>query len=434
MKHYFKQAWNILKQNPFYGIIYIAGTGISVALIMMLVIVLNIKTANIYPETTRDRMLIVKYGEIIDRDGRPSVSRLSLGMMEKCIYSLQTAEALTVVYDVRGEISIQPDNSAEQLKATAKYVDTGFWNVFSFHFIDGKPFVEADMQSGIKTAVICESTARQLFGTTQATGKYLSINFDSYQICGVVKDVPYLADKAYAQFWIPYTAHPNLNHSWQWSAGTLGSFVAYVVAPSTKELKKVRDEIRTNIDRYASSITDVRFSVKGQPDTQWISLFRLSNQLNINANKIVTLYGLLFFVLMLIPAVSISGMIDSQMDNRISEFGIRRAFGAHRQGIVRQLIFENFLLTAIGAAFGLLLSYILVFFFRKWIIHIGTAQIFVSAIPQNVDVGLSTSMLLNFTIFGIVLCVCTLLNLMIIIIPAWRTARQQIIYSLNYKK
>lgn len=431
---YFKQAWQILKQNPFYGIIYIIGTGISVALIMMLVIVLNIKTANIYPETARDRMLIVKYGEIIRKDGRPNVSRLSLDMMKQCIYSLQTTGTYTVVYDVFGEILIQPDNSTEQLKATAKYVDPGFWNVFSFHFMDGKPFNEADMQSGIKTVVICESTARQLFGTTEVTGKHLSINFDTYQICGVVKDVPYLADKAYAQFWIPYTAHPSLTTSWPWSSGTLGSFVAYVVAPSTKEVKKVRDEIRTNIDRFASSVTDVTFSAKGQPDTQWVSLFRLSNRLNIDANKIVAMYGLLFFTLLLIPAVSISGMTDSQMDNRMSEFGIRRTFGAYRQGIVRQLIFENFLFTAIGAVFGLLLSYILLLFFRKWIIHIGTAQIFVSAVPQGADVGLTPSMLLNFPVFGVVLCICILLNLMITVIPAWRTSRRQIIYALNHKK
>ena len=435
MIQYFKQAWNLIKQNRFYSTIYILATGFSISMIMALAIVLYIKTANVYPETGRDRMLIMKYGETMNGDSRGQ-SRLSFETIQKCIYSLQTAEAVSAVYDVWPDISIQPDNSPEQIPAKAKYVDTGFWSVFSFLFIDGKPFTEADMQSGINTVVISESFARQLFGTSEATGKQISINFNSYRICGVVKDVSYIADKTYAQCWIPYTAHPNLSPAWEqeFYENTLGSFTGYALAPSKSEVNTVRGEILSNVNRYASSLKYVTFNVYGQPDTHLISLFRLSNRMDIDATKIFLQYFLLILVFLLIPAIGLSGMTDSQMDKRLSEIGIRRSFGATRKSVIKQLITENLLLTFLGGITGLLFSYFFVYTFRRWIIHIGTGQVFANAVPQGVDVALSPSMFMNYTVFGFSFFICLILNIMITVFPAWHASRQQIVYSINTKK
>ncbi|MDR1406928.1 MAG: ABC transporter permease, partial [Tannerella sp.] len=56
---YFRQAWNIIRQERLFSFIYIAGTGLSITVVMALSIVFYIKLANIYPETNRDRMLVV---------------------------------------------------------------------------------------------------------------------------------------------------------------------------------------------------------------------------------------------------------------------------------------------------------------------------------------------------------------------------------------
>jgi len=433
---YFKQAWEILKQNRFYSTIYVLATGFSISMIMVLAIVLYIKTANVYPETGRDRMLIMNYGEAKNKDGDTGLSRLSFETIQKCIYSLQTAEAVSAVYNVWPDISIQPDNSAEQIPAKAKYVDTGFWKVFSFLFVDGKPFTEADMQSGIKTVVISESFARQLFGTTEATGKQISISFNSYRICGVVKDVSYIADKTYAQCWIPYTALPSLTAAWQQEMyeNTLGSFTGYALASSKSEVNTVRGEILSNVNRYTSSLKYVTLNLFGQPDSHLLSLFRLSNRQDINITKIFLQYFLLILVILLIPAIGLSGMTDSQMDKRLSEIGIRRSFGATRKSVIKQLITENLLLTFLGGITGLLFSYLFVYSFRKWIIHIGTGQVFANAVPQGVDVALSPSMFMNYTVFGFSLLICLILNIMITVFPAWHASRQQIVYSINTKK
>ena len=70
-----------------------------------------------------------------------------------------------------------------------KYTDTGFWKVFSFRFLTGKPFTQADFDSGITQAVVSESVARKLYGTTDVVGKTVIIDLTTYTVCGVVKDV-----------------------------------------------------------------------------------------------------------------------------------------------------------------------------------------------------------------------------------------------------
>ena len=40
-------------------------------------------------------------------------------------------------------------------------VNDGFWKVFSFRFLEGKPFTEADFRSGMPVAVIARSLAKR---------------------------------------------------------------------------------------------------------------------------------------------------------------------------------------------------------------------------------------------------------------------------------
>ncbi|MDH6357816.1 ABC transporter permease [Parabacteroides sp. PF5-9] len=432
---YFKQAWNRLRQEKVFSFIYVIGTGLSITVVMVLAIVIYMKIANVYPETNRDRMLIVQYAGVKAENGSVGTSRLSLDVIRQCIYPLQTAEAVSAVYGYWGGNAVQPEGSDEQMSASVKYVDTGYWNVFSFNFIEGAPFTEADMESGIRTVVISESYARKVFGTTEVTSKFISLNFDPYRICGVVKDPSYIADKTFAQLWMPYSAYPGLQPAWQtdWYKNTLGSFIAYILAPSEKDIEKVKQEISENFRRYASSLDGLTFTIHGQPDRQWQSLFRLSSRLTIDFTQIKLQYLALFFLLLFIPAVSLSGMADSQMGCRLEEMGLRRAFGARSGGLMKQLIVENMLLTFLGGILGLLFSYLFVYFFRRWIIHIGTGQKFVNAVPEGIDVAISPSMMMNFTVFGIALGICLLLNLMVTAIPAWRASRREIVYSLSSK-
>jgi putative ABC transport system permease protein len=398
---------------------------------MVLSIVFYIKIANIYPETNRDRTLIVTRGleKSKTTDGYHATAMLSSNVIETCFKPLESAEAVTAEYKAWGEDSyVQPDGSKEQLEISVKYVDDKFWTVFSFRFLNGKPFTEADFSSAIPTAVIAESLAKRLFGTVEAEGKYVSLNFRQLRVSGVVKDASYVTDRSYAQLWVPYTIHPNHKIGFG-SGGSLGMMSAYILAPSAGDLERVKEEAIANIQKYGQTLDKVEFSVNGQPDRQWQSLFRDDSTLDFD--KILLQYLFVFLILLLVPAVSLSGMTDSRMERRLSEIGVRRAFGAPIGTTMMQIITENLLFSLIGGFIGLLFSYLIILLGRSWIMEFGGTVM--DRTIEGMEVTFSPAMLMNFTIFAIALGICFVLNLLSALIPAWRYSHREIIHSLNAK-
>ena len=76
---------------------------------------------------------------------------------------------------------------------------------------------------------------------------------------------------------------------------------------------------------------------------------------------------LVLLVLLLVPALNLSGMISSRMEGRLAEMGVRRSFGAGRKMLLSQVMWENLLLTALGGALGLLLAWLALYAGREWI-------------------------------------------------------------------
>jgi putative ABC transport system permease protein len=431
--HSFRQAWNIIRQEKLFSSIYILGTGLSITVVMALSIVFYIRIANIYPEMNRDRMLVVGKATEMLKDGTNfRSSNLSLHAVETCFKSLESAETVTAIYQAwPNENYLQPDGSDEQWRVTVKHVDTAFWTVFPFRFLHGRPFSEADFLSGVHSAVIAESLARRLFGTGDAVGRQVSLDFQPYRICGVVKDASFVTKRTYAQLWLPYTVHPDCRSTFG-SGGSLGSMTACILAPSAGEVEKVRREAVERINSYSRTLKDVELVLYGQPDRQWQTVFRPGRNGNPDYAGILLQYGLLFFVLLLVPAVSLSGMADSRMERRMTETGIRRAFGAPARVLMWQIVAENFLFTFLGGVVGFLSSCLLVVLGRNWIMQMGVSLPDIP--PAGTEVVFSPSMLLNLHVFGIALGVCFLLNLMSALIPAWKHSRRQIIYSLHAKQ
>ena len=109
--------------------------------------------------------------------------------------------------------------------------------------------------------------------------------------------------------------------------------------------------------------------------------------------------------------------------------GRAACFRGSQGALIGQVLMENFLYTLLGGLVGLLFSFLLVTFASSWVFKIGNG--FSDAAPDGVDVSLSMGMLFNPWVFLIALCVCSLLNLMSALWPAWRASRRPIVDSLN---
>ena len=84
IKQYFKQALAQLRQHPLISVISIAGTALSIFLIMLVVMLQQVKVAPFSPESNRNRFLHVHYMSISHK----AVSYTHLDVYKRQVYSL----------------------------------------------------------------------------------------------------------------------------------------------------------------------------------------------------------------------------------------------------------------------------------------------------------------------------------------------------------
>ncbi len=434
IKLYFKQAWQLLKQNKLFSAIYIIGTGLAICTVMVLAIIYYVKMAPIYPETKRDRMMYHETLRVNKSTGAMRRGHLSIRSMNELFYPLQTPEAVTaVISPIEGNVTIPV--TMENIPVMAIATDEAYWKVFGFSFIEGKPFTENDVHSGINSAVISDLLSKRMFGADSALGKTVIVDFCEYRICGVVRSPSYITPNSYAEVWIPYTHLFDNRYSLQtgdqpWESW-FGPFKVYMLARSSNDFEIIRKEIDEKITKMNAMDTTMVMSTDGYPNEQWrMSFQEFSGHTSDWSLGLKKTMGI-FLLLLLVPAVNLSGIIYSRMDKRIGEMGVRKAFGARRYSLFNQMVFENLILTCLGAIFGLLLSYLVVILSQDWVFDI--LNDYVELVHEEAKVSLTPSMLFNPTIFSVTFLVCLFLNLLSAMFPVWKLTRKNIVESLNTK-
>ena len=96
-KHYLKQMLQLFKENKLISGISIFGTALSICMIMVIVIIYQMHTENMAPETGRDRMLYIDLITVYNEDGNGSMSGISRYLMDEGFGMLQTPECIVGV-------------------------------------------------------------------------------------------------------------------------------------------------------------------------------------------------------------------------------------------------------------------------------------------------------------------------------------------------
>ena len=424
-----KQAWNLMKQNKLFTGIYVAGTGLAIAMTMTVFIVLYVKFAPIYPEYNRDRTLVLKYISRTNKDKSPgkSASNLPYKMVDM-LCDLPHLDKIGALWKQGQGYSVTIPQTQAERNINCTFTDKGYWEVFTYRFLGGRPFTDAEVTSSRKVVILTESMAKTLIGNTEAVGKYVRINGNEYQVCGVVEDVSAVTPVTNADLFLPLHFWPRS----KFSMGLLGSLELYMTATSASDKEALRAEIQDVINRYNQEDMKYEWNLMEQPDDYWKSTFRTSMHEAPNMKELTK--GLLYilFALLFIPALNLSGMISSRMNRRVSEFGIRKSYGATNVQIIGQVLSENLLLSLIGGIVGILFSYIIVLFANEWIMYIFTKVHYIN--PFIASPVFTFEMLFNPTLFVLVLGLCLVLNLISALIPTLWALRRPIVECLYTKR
>lgn len=427
IKLYFKQAFHLLKENKLLSFISIIGTALAIAMIMVIVLTIRATIAPLAPESHRDRMLIFRYAGLQNKANVnwQSNGPISYKTAKACFKAMTTPEAVAI--GSPSEVMLAAKPAGEKVSCDVQQSDEAFWQVFQFDFLYGRPFDKAEFDAGATKAVISEDIARRLFGTSNVVGQTFLLNHLAYTICGVVRPVSKLAQYAYAQVWIPMSSTGLINQDWGGS-GILGMVQVYILAKSKDDFPDICNEADRLRAIYMASYPEEELLYRGQPDTYFVASQRYSANNYPRAKEAVRQYVILLLILMLIPAVNLSGLTLSRMSKRLSEIGVRKAFGAPRKQLMLQVLSENMLYSLFGGILGLIFSYAAAFLLGDMIFSTGYGMQAANVADLQ---AACVDLLFDPIVFLLAFLFCFVLNLLSAAIPAWRVTRTNIVDAIN---
>lgn len=338
-RHLFKLVWNRKRTNAL----------IILEIFFSFLVVFLVATLGIYFWDNYRRPLGFSYQNVwkvsvdmkaADDDEAAIVARLKtferlLGEVEALEPVEATAGAMVSPYDQGGWTSNQ-EIDGKQVEMEANFVTRGFAEVLGLELVAGRWFEDADEALAWNPIVIDQDLARTLYGGENPIGRQLGRPEppeNPNRIVGVVREFRKGGElSAQGNFMFQFL---RLNQpSWFQPRALLVR-----VRPGTPAT--FEEELTTLLQGVAPE-----WSFRIQPLTE----VRRSTFRELLAPLVAG--GIVAFFLLLMVALGLFGVLWQNLLRRTRELGLRRAAGATRAAVHRQVLWEQTLLTSFGVLLG----------------------------------------------------------------------------------
>ncbi len=252
-----------------------------------------------------------------------------------------------------GMAAVQSGNSANlsvagtaPVRLQSAAVGAQFFELLGVPMRLGRGFITNEDKPGAeRVAVISEKLWRNTFSADPSVlGRAISINGESYKVVGVAPSE--LTYPRQPDLWTPFRFEPWMTDPDNRGAhflGAIGRVKPGVTFDAAKrEIHAIGEQLRA---QYPRSNTNFGGSIE-QISTALVGDVRA---------VLFTLLGATGFVL-LIACANVANLLLVRAAGRETEIAVRTALGAGRSRIVRQLITESVMLSAIGAVLGAALA------------------------------------------------------------------------------
>jgi len=406
--NYLKLAYKVLLRRKFFTFVNLFGTSVTLLVLVIASAMLDHTFSPMAPEVKLDRTLHVTYmamrGEGNEWSGSPGY-----GFLDRYCRDIPHVERMSLYTGAHAAASFV---GGEKVISQMRRTDAEYWTILDFAFVAGQPFGAPEVADGARVAVVTESTARRLFGDRTAIGQTFETQGQTFTVNGVVRDVPRVRDAAFADIWVPVTTLPTD----LWKTSLMGDFNAMMLADSPRSFRAIRTEFAARLPHVQMTEPDRYKTMSGSPRTRLedVAAEAVGTTEDMpRTGLFIGVLALLALLFMLLPAINLVNLNISRIFERVSEIGVRKAFGASTGDLVGQFIVENIVLALLGGAIGLVLS--------LWALQL----INVSGVVPNADFHMNPRIFL----YGLGLSV--FFGVLSGAYPAWRMARLDPVEALR---
>ena len=340
----FKSFLKFMGRNKFYTAINIFGFSVSLMFVILIAVYAERELNIDKRQANGDRIAVLANEE-------------SMGTAVPVAYWLEERypeieKVCPAVFD-RDEQQIT-FNDKKYVAKTA-YVDSTFFEIFSFELLDGGR--EQALQDSYG-AVISESFAHKLFGNENPMGRTLNISDSTgVTITGVMRDIdrsviPYvdvlLRIERVAEF------NPSLSRD---NAGNAGSCVAFILQkPGTDLSVRAGEMLEFFKERFWVYKMDFLHDVRILPFSEIYFSELYKTGMEGGDRRFVLVLLSVGILVLLFAIINYINLTSAQAGQRAKEMAMRRLLGSSRESLLFRLIAETTLMTLVSFVIGMLLA------------------------------------------------------------------------------
>ncbi len=335
MQQSVKMAWKSISSNKMRSFLTMLGIIIGVLALVVLVSLVSGATSSVNDQISSMGANLIQVSVMDDKD-KP----VKLSDLEDLAEEEEIRETAPVAQINSTASTTYAEETAVVYGTTGAYSDIMQQELYSGRFLKN-----TDVDNHTNVAVINAGLATEVLGRMDVVGETIKLDGVSYMVVGVLQadDSDTSTTQTYEAY-IPYTSLVRLTDS------VSMEITSFYVSAVSEESMDPAEEVVTEMLMERFDQDEDAFTVINQS-----TIMEAMESVN---SILSLLLGGIAGISLLVGGIGIMNIMLVSVTERTREIGIRKAIGAGRGVIMLQFLIEALMISLMGCAIGILLSWI----------------------------------------------------------------------------